>query len=117
MVGLPRSLRGRTLLLTVVGILACELVTFAVLGIYRHNLLAGRARDFVTGQIEMVRNALAPATPDQVAQELVRPPRSRSPGLLLPRDGAPRLQGRTRPRTDADDHPPADDDAANGPSP
>jgi two-component system osmolarity sensor histidine kinase EnvZ len=127
MIGLPRSLRGRTLLLTVVGIIACELMTFTVLGVYRHNLLAGRARDFVTGQIEMVRNALAHATPEQVAQELDRPPRQRSPGLLVPREagsGAPRLQGRQRPGAgvDGDDRPPPDDDAtdsrprANGPT-
>ncbi len=73
MIGYPRSLRGRTLLLTIVGILACEFVTFAVLGSYRHALLSGRAHDFVNGQIEMVRSALNHATPDQVARELDRP--------------------------------------------
>lgn len=72
--GLPRSLGGRTLMLTVVGIVACECVTFGVLGIYRHTLLAGRARDFVTGQVEMVRKALTHATPEQVAEELDAPP-------------------------------------------
>ena len=73
MIAYPRSLRGRTLMLTIVGILACEFVTFAVLGAYRHALLAGRAHDFVNGQIEMVRSALNHATPDQVARELDRP--------------------------------------------
>jgi two-component system, OmpR family, osmolarity sensor histidine kinase EnvZ len=97
MIGMPRSLRGRTLLLTVIGIIACEAVTFAVLGVYRHTLLAGRARDFVGGQIEMVRTALAHATPEQVSQELDRPRRNRA--LLVPPEGtdsAPRLQRRTR---------------------
>ena len=70
MFGLARSLRGRTLLLTVVGIFACEFVTFAVFGAYRHTLLAGRARDFATGTVEMVRKALTHATPEQVAEEL-----------------------------------------------
>ena len=101
-IGLPRSLRGRTLLLTVVGILACEAVTFSVLGVYRHTLLAGRARDFVGGQIEMVRNALAHATPEQVAQELARTPRPRG-RLLGPRidsDGQVRLVPRQRPPLD-----------------
>ncbi len=87
MFGLARSLRGRTLLLTVVGIIACECVTFAILGIYRHSLLAGRARDFVSGQIEMVRTALTHASPEQVADELERPPRERrGRGLLVPHD-------------------------------
>jgi two-component system osmolarity sensor histidine kinase EnvZ len=82
---LPRSLRGRTLLLTVIGIIACELVTFAVLGLYRHTLLAGRAHDFMSGQIEMVRTALAHATPEQVSDELDRSPRERrGRGLLVP---------------------------------
>ena len=70
MIGLPRSLRGRTLLLTVVGIVACEFVTFAVLGAYRHSLLAGRAHDFIGAQIAMVRAALTHATPEEVAREL-----------------------------------------------
>lgn len=70
MFGLSRSLRGRTLLLTVIGIIACEFVTFAVFGIYRHTLLSGRARDFATGTVEMVRKALTHATPEQVAEEL-----------------------------------------------
>ncbi len=99
MIGLPRSLRGRTALLTVAGIIACELVTFGVLGLYRHTLLAGRAHDFVSSQIDMVRAALVHATPDQVAQELDRPPHRRNHGLLgdrppLPLDGSPsRLPG------------------------
>lgn len=74
MIGYPRSLRGRTLLLTIVGIVACEFVTFAVLGAYRHALLAGRAHDFVSGQIEMVRSALTHAAPEQVARELDQRP-------------------------------------------
>ena len=111
MIGLPRSLRGRTVLLTVLGILACELVTFVVLGVYRHNLLAGRARDFVNGQVEMVRNALALATPEQVAQELDRPPHRRYRGLLVPPahhfNGPPGLEPRRRPRSSGrdDDRP------------
>jgi two-component system osmolarity sensor histidine kinase EnvZ len=119
MPGLPRSLRGRTLLLTVVGIIACEAVTFTVLGVYRHNLLAGRARDFVASQIDMVRNALALASPEQVAQELDRPARQRNRDLFVPRenpDSAPRLQGRQRPRpTDDPNRPPSDEDAVNLP--
>jgi len=87
MMVMPRSLRARTLLLTVIGIVACELVTFAVLGVYRHSLLAGRAHDFVSGQIEMVRTALTHATPDQVAEELDRGPRERrNRGLLVAPD-------------------------------
>ncbi len=87
MFGLARSLRGRTVLLTVVGIIACECVTFGILGIYRHTLLAGRARDFVSGQVEMVRTALTHAAPEQVADELERPPRERrGRGLFAPRD-------------------------------
>ena len=74
MIGYPRSLRGRTLLLTIVGIVACEFVTFAVLGAYRHALLASRAHDFVSGQIEMVRSALTHAAPEQVARELDQRP-------------------------------------------
>ena len=73
MIGYPRSLRGRTLLLTIVGIVACEFVTFAVLGAYRHVLLSGRAHDFVNVQIEMVRSALTHATPQEVSRELERP--------------------------------------------
>ena len=85
---LPRSLRGRTLLLTVIGIIACECVTFAVLGIYRHSLLAGRARDFVSGQVEMVRSSLTHASPEQVAAELDTPPgQRRGRRMFMPRDG------------------------------
>lgn len=73
MTALPRSLRGRTLLLTVVGIIACELITFAVLGAYRHSLFAGRSRDFVSGQVETVRAALMHASPEQVSRDLERP--------------------------------------------
>ncbi len=87
MTALPRSLRGRTLLLTVIGIFACELVTFAVLGAYRHALFSGRSRDFVSGQVEMVRAALTHASPQQVANELERQHGHR--GLL----GKPRLDG------------------------
>ena len=109
MAWLPRSLRGRTLLLTVIGIMACECVTFAILGIYRHTLLAGRARDYVSGQVDMVRRALMHATPEQVAEELDSPPR---PGqherrarrfLGGGRDVAgapPRLEGHPVPRLD-----------------
>ena len=86
MIGYPRSLRGRTLLLTIVGIVACEFVTFAVLGAYRHALLAGRAHDFVSGQIEMVRSALTHATPEEVSRELERP-------RLLRREFGPRVPG------------------------
>ncbi|MEO8938859.1 MAG: ATP-binding protein [Burkholderiaceae bacterium] len=79
-----------------IGILACECVTFAVLGIYRHTLLAGRARDFVTGQVEMVRRALTHATPEQVAEELEAPPRGLyGRHIFIPRDGPPRLEART----------------------
>lgn len=90
MPGLPRSLRGRTLLLTVIGIIACEFVTFAVLGIYRHTLLAGRARDFVSGQVEMVRTALTHATPEQVAAELDSPPHGRRRRMFGGRDAGSR---------------------------
>ena len=96
MFGLARSLHGRTLLLTVVGIIACECVTFAILGIYRHTLLAGRARDFVSGQVEMVRTALTHASPEQVAEELDRPPHERrGRRLFAPRDA--RAGGAMRP--------------------
>lgn len=89
---LPRSLRGRTLLLTVIGIVACEVVTLAVFGFYRHNLLSGRARDFVSAQLEMVRAALTHASPEQVATELEHGHRPRPPfGVTFggpgPRDG------------------------------
>ena len=99
---LPRSLRGRTLLLTVIGIIACECVTFAVLGIYRHSLLAGRARDFVSGQVEMVRSSLTHATPEQVAAELDTPPNQRHRRrIFVPREadrgGAPFPQPRAEP--------------------
>jgi|GEM_PF-908935 len=95
---MPRSLRGRTLLLTVIGIIACECVTFAVLGVYRHSLLAGRARDFVSGQVEMVRTSLTHATPEQVAAELDSfPGQRRGRRLLVPRGAErgsmPYLQG------------------------
>jgi two-component system, OmpR family, osmolarity sensor histidine kinase EnvZ len=115
---LPRSLRGRTLLVTVAGIIACELVTFIVFGAYRHNLLAGRARDFVSSQIEMVRNALAIATPEQVAQELDRP-RQRGPGMFRPRDpnGPPRLVGRARTPGEPGAGPPPPSDPAVDDSP
>ena len=118
MSGMPRSLRGRTLLLTVIGIIACECVTFAVLGIYRHTLLAGRARDFVLGQVEMVRTALTHATPEQVAAELDSPPRQRhrrifggpdtgpgprSNGLSPPREGPDAEPGSSRPTANRDD--------------
>lgn len=107
MFGLARSLRGRTVLLTVVGIIACECVTFAILGIYRHNLLAGRARDFVSGQVEMVRTALTHAPPEQVAEELERPPRERrGRGLFAPRQARPVEP--QRPQFDGD-APPRDD--------
>ncbi len=101
MMVLPRSLRGRTLLLTVIGIIACELVTFAVLGLYRHTLLAGRAHDFMSGQIEMVRTALAHATPEQISDELDRSPRERRDrGLLVPPENGLGLaaRGDRRPR-------------------
>lgn len=120
---LPRSLRGRTLLLTVIGIVACELVTFAVLGAYRHNLLAGRARDFVSAQIEMVRTALAHATPEQVADELDRPPRERRQrGLLVPRDpslagGGARFDGAIRDDGPRLGGPPGDGPNGDGPRP
>lgn len=91
MFGPPRSLRGRTLLLTVIGIIACECVTFAVFGLYRHTLLAGRARDFVTGQVEMVRTALIHATPEQVAAELDTAPHERRRRLFVGRDRAATL--------------------------
>lgn len=110
---MPRSLRGRTLLLTVIGIIACELVTFAILGLYRHSLLAGRARDFVSGQVEMVRTSLTHATPEQVAAELDSPPGQRhGRRLLVPRGGeradAPYVppSGDLRPRADAGPPPP-----------
>ncbi len=93
---MPRSLRGRTVLLTIAGILACEFVTFGVLGIYRHTLLAGRAHDFVSSQIDMVRAALGHARPDEVAQELDRPPHQRNRGLLAP-NGPPGAEGHMRP--------------------
>lgn len=105
MIGYPRSLRGRTLLLTIVGIVACEFVTFAVLGAYRHVLLSGRAHDFVNVQIEMVRSALIHATPEEVSRELERPFRGRhaygGPNALLDplghRSGPPpRPPGRMR---------------------
>jgi len=127
MPGLPRSLRGRTLLLTVIGIIACELVTFAVLGWYRHNLLAGRAREFVSGQLEMVRAALTHASPQQVATELERsrrrgprpfdngsgePPPADRPFAESPSSDTPRLsrpEGVPRPiRLRLVEHPPAD---------
>lgn len=111
MIGLPRSLRGRTLLLTIVGIFACELVTFAVLGAYRHSLLAGRARDFVTGQVEMVRHALAHATPEQVAQELDRPPHRRDRGFLVPRDRSDPAARQRPAANETDDGPPPDESA------
>ncbi len=86
--GLPRSLRGRTLLLTLVGIVACEFVTFAVLGIYRHALLTGRAHDFVNGQIEVIRSSLNHASPEDVARDLEHPFRRRMPRPAQP-DAAP----------------------------
>ncbi len=116
MLALPRSLGGRTLLLTVIGIMACECVTFAVLGLYRHSLLAGRARDFVSGQVEMVRQSLTHATPEQVADELDTPPherRGRRPFMARGDAGAnavPRLAPRTVPAAKPDY--PADPDAA-----
>ncbi len=114
MIGLPRSLRGRTVLLTVAGIIACELVTFGVLGVYRHTLLAGRAHDFLGSQIDMVRAALGHARPDEVAQELDRPPHQRNHALLG--EHAPRLDapGGLRPPPDRDfaGRPPLMDDPA-----
>ena len=100
---LPRSLRGRTLMLTVIGIVACEIVTFMILGIYRHSLLAGRAREFVSGQVEMVRSSLTHATPEQVAEELDTPPRERRGRRMFSnrnaeRSDAPYLQQRGDPR-------------------
>jgi two-component system osmolarity sensor histidine kinase EnvZ len=119
---LLRSLRGRTLLVTVIGIIACECVTFAVLGIYRHSLLAGRARDFVSGQVQMVRSSLTHASPEQVAAELDAPPgQRRGRRMLLPRDGgresAPLLQPRSDAANDADPTSSAPDDRGARPPP
>ena len=117
MAWLPRSLRGRTLLLTVVGIIACEGVTFAILGIYRHALLAGRARDFVGGQVDMVRRALTHATPEEVAEELDSPPRLGQRERRARRylggsrdtaDAPPRLEAPPSPRIDERRDPSSD---------
>ncbi len=121
-IGLPRSLRGRTLLLTIAGIIACELITLGVLAWYRNALLTGRAHDFVNGQIEMVRALLVRASPEDVARELDRPGRRGMLRVLPPsRFDDPQLRERLRERFGMRERAPGDaggdDKAAIAPRP
>lgn len=70
----PSSLRGRTLLLMITSIIACQGLTLAVLGVYRHNFLGSRGRDYMASHILLVREALRHAPPEEVAHNLEAAP-------------------------------------------
>lgn len=67
---LPSSLRGRTLLLMISSIIACQGMTLAMLGIYRHTFLGNRGRDYMASHMMLVREALRHSSPQEVAHDL-----------------------------------------------
>lgn len=80
----PSSLRGRTLLLMITAIIACQGLTLAVLGIYRHNFLGNRGRDYMASHILLVREALRHAPPEEVAHNLEAAPGRRMRLIAAP---------------------------------
>jgi two-component system osmolarity sensor histidine kinase EnvZ len=80
----PSSLRGRTLLLMITAIIACQGLTLAVLGIYRHNFLGSRGRDYMASHILLVREALRHAPPEEVAHNLETAPGRRMRLIAAP---------------------------------
>lgn len=80
----PSSLRGRTLLLMITAIIACQSLTLAVLGIYRHNFLGSRGRDYMASHVLLVREALRHAPPEEVARDLEAAPGRRMRLIAAP---------------------------------
>jgi two-component system osmolarity sensor histidine kinase EnvZ len=68
--GLPSSLRGRTLALMLGAMLACQMLTLGMLGVYRHNFLGNRGRDYMATHMMLVREALRFASPPEIAHDL-----------------------------------------------
>ncbi len=67
----PRSLRARTLLLTMAAIIACEAITFGVFARFRYDFLEQRGREVVGSYVSLVRTALQRSPPEEVARHLV----------------------------------------------
>ncbi|MGA2551892.1 MAG: ATP-binding protein [Burkholderiaceae bacterium] len=80
----PSSLRGRTLLLMITAIIACQGLTLVVLGIYRHNFLGSRGRDYMASHVLLVREALRHSPPEEVAHNLENAPGRRMRLIAMP---------------------------------
>ncbi len=78
----PRSLRGRTLLLVLAAMIACQALTLALLSVYRHNFLGNRGRDYMASHILLVRTTLRHASAAEVARELENAPGGRRMRLV-----------------------------------
>lgn len=71
---LPSSLRGRTLLLMISSIIACQGLTLLMLGIYRHTFLGNRGRDYMASHMMLVREALRHGSAQEIAHDLEKAP-------------------------------------------
>lgn len=73
----PKSLRGRTLVLMLTAILACQGFTLGILAAYRHNFLGSRSRDFMATHVLLLQEAMRHTPPAELAHDLEQAPGGR----------------------------------------